>query len=709
VALLLAAVGNLTDLSKRLIVGRAMRSDKLGETELPKTIALPIFASDPLSSVAYATQEILLVLALGGLTYLHYAPWLAACVVVLLLVVVFSYRQVVHAYPSGGGSYEVVSRNLGATAGLVVAASLMVDYVMTVAVSVSSGVDNIISAVPSLDGARVAMCILFVAVLTALNLRGLRESGKAFALPTYLFIAGVALMVGVGLFRVANGDSPRAESADYTIRPELHNLSSAAVVFLLLRAFSSGCTALTGVEAISNGVPAFRKPKSKNAATTLLLMGVAAILMFVGITALAIIDKVHVTQNSCDLVGFTDCTGEPQRTVIAQVAAANLGGTHSVLFVFVQAMTAIILILAANTAFNGFPLLASILAQDRYMPRQLHNRGDRLAFSNGIVLLAVVAGLLIFVFDASVSRLIQLYILGVFTSFTLSQAGMVRHWNREIAEHGPTPRVRRSRILNGFGAALTGVVLVIVTITKFEQGAWIVIVAVPLLFMLMRGIHKHYESVSRELAIGDDDQSILPSRVHAIVLVSQLHKPTLRALNYARASRPSTIEALTVSIGPEETQRLSEEWDRRAIPVPLKVLDSPYREITRPIVQYVREARRDSPRDLVTVYIPEYVVGHWWEHLLHNQSALRLKGRLLFTPGVMVVSVPWQLASSEAARLRPEPLAPGAVRRGQTPTAGPRSPEPLSPSAAARAARDAGPAAPGVTPTEGPGAPRTGA
>jgi amino acid transporter len=619
--------------------------------------------------VAYATQEILLILSLGGLAFLHLAPWIGLAVVVLLTVVVLSYRQVVRAYPSGGGSYEVASRNLGSGAGLVVAGALMVDYIMTVAVSVAAGVDNIISAVPALNDYRVGIDIGFIVVLMAMNLRGIRESGRAFAVPTYLFISGVMIMIALGIGRAVAGDTPVAESAGYGIRPEQVGLTGVALVFLLLRSFSSGCTALTGVEAISNGVPAFHKPKSLNAARTMTAMGTLAIVMFVGITVLALITHVRIAENTCDLIGFAgDCTSDPQRTVISQIAAAVFGGDHAVMFYFLQAMTALILILAANTAFNGFPLLASILAQDRFLPRQLRTRGDRLAFSNGIVALSVAAAVLIFAFDGSTTRLIQLYILGVFTSFTLCQAGMVRHWNRELATATAAQRAgfRRSRLINALGTVLTAVVLVVVLITKFTHGAYLVVIAIPALYVLMRGIHRHYSHVREEL-LADDESELLPSRIHAVVLISTLHKPSQRAIAFARATRPDTLTAITVNVDDAETRSLQRQWEQRAMKVPLKVVESPYREITRPVVAYVKNLRRLSPRDAVCVYIPEYVVGRWWENLLHNQSSLRLKGRLLFEPGIMVVSVPWQLQSTyrrDLQRVRP---APGDIRRGITP------------------------------------------
>jgi amino acid transporter len=636
-------------LVKRVVLGRALRSDRQSEQELPKYLALPIFASDPLSSVTYATQELLVVLTLGGVAYLYLTPYLAACVVALLTVVVLSYRQLVRAYPSGGGDYEVASVNLGKRAGGVVASALLVDYVLTVAVSVSAGVDNIISAAEGLADHRVALALGFVGFLTAMNLRGVKESGKAFAVPTYGFVLGVATMIGYGLYQAITGDAPQAESAAYTVLPEegKDDLTGLAFLLLALRAFASGCTALTGVEAIANGVPAFRRPKSKNAATTLALMGGIAMTMFVGITTLAILTDVRYSEDpATQFAGFEE--DDVQRSVIAQVAAAVFGdGTAG--FFYLQVMAAGILILAANTAYNGFPLLGSILARDRNLPRQLLTRGDRLVYSNGVLLLAVFAGLLIVAFEASVTRLIQLYIIGVFTSFTLGQAGMVRHWNRLLASGTVLPdrrgSVRRSRAINALGASLTGLVLVIVTVTKFTHGAYLVLIAMPILYAIMRGINRHYERVAVELE-PDDEIVPLPSRNHALVLVSKVHAPTLRALAYARATRPHTLTALTVSIDAGEARALQEEWDRRDLSVPLTVLDSPYREITRPVLEHVRSLRLESPRDVVTVFIPEYVVGRWWEQLLHNQSALRLKSRLLFQPGVMVTSVAYQLRSS---------------------------------------------------------------
>jgi len=644
-------VASPTALLKRLLVGRPVRSDRLHHQLLPKRIALPVFASDALSSVAYAPDEILLTLSIAGAAAYVYSPWVALAVAAVMLTVVASYRQNVHAYPSGGGDYEVATVNLGPKFGLGVASALLVDYVLTVAVSVSSGVANLGSVLPYVAEHKVGIAIGAVAVLTAMNLRGIRESGTAFAIPTYGFMIVIIGMIVTGFVRIfVLGDDLRAPSADLVIAAEESHLTSFAFAFLMLRAFSSGCAALTGVEAISNGVPAFRPPKSKNAATTLLMLGLLAITMLLGIVTLARRVGLQFVEDPSQIVAAPP--GYEQKTVTTQLGETVFGSGSFLLYV-VAAVTALILFLAANTAFNGFPVLGSILAQDRYLPRQLHTRGDRLAFSNGIVFLAVFAVVLIVAFRAEVTRLIQLYIVGVFVSFTLSQTGMVRHWNRLLrTERDPSARHRmiRSRAINMVGLTMTGAVLIVVLVTKFLLGAWIAIVAMAVIYLTMLAIRRHYDTVSQELDPAED-RPVLPARNHAIVLVSKVHLPTLRALAYAQATRPDTLTAVTVNVDDNDTRALQAEWERRGIPVPLTVVDSPYREITRPIIDYVKSIRRNSPRDVVTVFIPEYVVGRWWEHLLHNQSALRLKGRLLFEPGVMVTSVPWQLASTEGKDL----------------------------------------------------------
>jgi uncharacterized membrane protein YiaA len=474
---------------------------------------------------------------------------------------------------------------------------------------------------------------------------------------------GIYAMIGFALWRFAQGDVIEAESAHWEIEQE-GTFTGLALLYLLARSFSSGTTALTGIEAISNGVPAFKKPKSKNAATTLLMLGLIATSMFSGLTWLAMKLGVQVTESNAMLIGLP--AGQQQKTVIAQVASAVFEHFPAG-FIFVTATTALILALAANTAFNGFPVLGSILARDGYLPRQLHTRGDRLAFSNGIFTLAGLAIFLVVLYKADVSKLIQLYILGVFVSFTLSQLGMIRHWTRHLkseTDRSERNKMMRARIINAVGFLMTGSVLIIVLITKFTHGAYIVCIAMPLLYLLMQAIHRHYSKVSEELAVGPDTKSTLPSRVHAVVPVSKIHKATMRALNYARASRPTVLEAITVNVDTQTTDALVNEWQDRKIPVTLRVLDSPYREITRPILDYVQSIR-ESSQDIVIVYVPEYVVGRWWEQLLHNQSALRLKSRLLFTKGVIVASVPYQLASSSEAALRNDAQAAGAVRRGQ--------------------------------------------
>ena len=652
---------------RRVLIGQPFRSDKLAHTLLPKRIALPVFASDAMSSVAYAPEEIFLVLSVAGLSAYTMAPWIGVAVAFVMLVVVASYRQNVHAYPSGGGDYEVVTTNLGPTAGLTVASALLVDYVLTVAVSMASAMSNIGSAVPFIAQHKVLFAVTAIVLLTAINLRGIRESGTAFAIPTYAFIVGMFLMLAWGFFQIhVLGHDLRAESAGFELHSEHGDIMGFAMVFLVARAFSSGCAALTGVEAISNGVPAFRKPKSRNAATTLALLGGLAVAMFMGMIVLANDTGVKLAERPEEqLIGAPP--GYHQKTLVAQLAQSVFHDFPLGLYL-ITGVTALILVLAANTAFNGFPVLGSILAQDRYLPRQLHTRGDRLAFSNGIVFLALAAIAFVVAFNAEVTQLIQLYIVGVFISFTLSQIGMVRHWTRLLrTEDDPAERRKmvRARVINTIGFIATGTVLLIVLVTKFLAGAWIAILAMGGIFLLMKGINRHYSTVSRELTPGEEDRDIvLPSRNHAVVLVANLQLPTLRALAYARATRPDVLEALTVNVDDGETRKLNAEWGDTDINVPLKTVASPYREITGPVVNYIKRISNESPRTVVTVFIPEYVVGHWWEHLLHNQSALRLKTRLLFLPNVMMTSVPWQLQSSIKVSQIEDQSAPGDVRRG---------------------------------------------
>lgn len=658
----------LATATKRLLLGLPFRSDELHGTLLRKRIALPVFASDALSSVAYAPQEVLITLSLAGIGAYVVSPWVGLAVLVVLTTVIVSYRQNVHAYPSGGGDYEIATTNLGRYAGLTVASALLVDYTLTVAVSVSSAADNLGALVPFVGEHKVLVAVIAIVVLTAINLRGVRESGAAFAVPVYCFIVALVTMIVVGVIRlVVVGEPLAAPSARFALAPEGgQQLSQLALMFIVLRSFTQGCAALTGVEAISNGVPAFRKPKSRNAATTLALLGLLAVFLFGGMIALARATGVRMAADTGQLLGAGP--DYKQETLIAQLAETIFRGFPPG-FWAVTIFTALILVLAANTAFNGFPVLGSILAQDRYLPRQLHTRGDRLAFSNGILFLAFFAIVLVVGFQAEVTALIPLYTVGVFVSFTLSQTGMVRHWNRLLrTETAPEERrtLVRSRWISGFGTAMTGTVLVVVLITKFLVGAWIALVAGGLAFLMMVSIRRHYDRVAEEIAAPAVMKGVLPSRNHAIVLISKLHMPTLRAVAYARATRPDVLEAVTVNVDDADTRALVAEWEARELPVALKVLESPYREITKPILQYVKRIRTDNPRDVVTVFIPEYVLGRWWEQLLHNQSALRLKGRLLFQQGVMVVSVPWQLESSRRAAQRRPPGAPGSARRGYT-------------------------------------------
>jgi amino acid transporter len=662
------------DVSKRILIGRKLRSSQLGETLLPKRIALPVFASDALSSVAYAPDEIFIMLSVAGVSAYVWSWKIGLVVVCVMIAVIASYRQTVHAYPSGGGDYEVATVNLGDKAGTTVASALLIDYVLTVAVSISSGANYAASALPFLRGHEVVVAVGLVVLLAAMNLRGVREAGATFAVPTYLFMFAIGAMAVTGFVQMARGDLPQVESAAYDIAPVPGwdgPLTTLALAFLLARAFSSGSAALTGVEAVSNGVPAFRKPKSKNAATTLAMLGLTAITMMMCVIVLAREMGIRMVdpgeQHRLLLNGIPLSDSHVQDPAIAQIGRAVFDGFPPA-FYLVVAVTGLILVLAANTAFNGFPVLASILAKDGYAPRALGSRGDRLAYSNGIGFLAIMAIVLILVFEAETTRLIQLYIVGVFVSFNLSQLGMIRHWTRELkSERDPGERLRmqRSRLINSIGLCMTAAVLVIVFVTKFLAGAWIAILAMVIFYSGMRSIKRHYDNVAAELAADERDR-VLPTRVHAIVLVSKLHKPTLRALAFAQASRPNVLEAVTVSTTDSDTAELLEQWDERNLPMPLKVLHSPYRELIRPVVEYASAIRDANPRGVVAVYIPEYVVGRWWEQFLHNQTALRLKGRLLFTPGVMVISVPYQLASGKerAEEIREEYwLAPG-LRRG---------------------------------------------
>jgi amino acid transporter len=753
---------------KRLFIGRPKSSGELGHTLLPKSIALPVFASDALSSMSYASQEVLLVLAVAGGAALSLAVPITLAVSLLLAIVIVSYRQIVRAYPGGGGAYVVAYENLGLYAGLTVAAALLMDYVLTVAVSITAGADAIVSAVEELAPYKLAITIGLIGIVTLANLRGSKESGRLFAVPTYGFIASMYLLIGTGLVKCVTG-CPQAESAGMELDP-----ASAVTAFLVLRAFSAGTTALTGVEAIAEGVPVFRFPQSRNAATTLAILGAFSISMFMGLSWLA--DQTNVVY-----------TGEHQRTLVAQVALAVFGGGP--LFYFVQAMTALILVLAANTAYTGFPVLGSILARDRIMPRQFRNRGDRLVFSNGVVILAAFATLLVYFFDANLNRLIQLYLVGVFLSFTLAQFGTVIRW-RKTRERG----WRRRALINAVGGTVTAIVLVVVVMTKFAAGAWIVIAALPVLMFAMRSIRRHYDDAAGQLADPDripedrrpanhhmtilverineaaaravayaravrpadisavtfdsanlkpwnalrtgidlvvldkggsrvatlrrylrerrsqirnndfmtlivpeelrskgrleiithptmhrlkaaflrergiqvldiplvkrrDGSSIeqvaarlhTPTRHLVCVLVSGVHNSTLQAIEYAETLQAAEVRAVSFALEPEESEGLANYWLEAEIPHPLEIVDSPFRDIGRSLRSYLREYRADGINRVITVVIPEFIVSKRRHQFLHGQTALIIKGHLLFEPGVIAVSVPYHLEEPKQA------------------------------------------------------------
>ena len=636
--------------AKRVLIGRPIRSKAAARQLLPKRLALPIYASDALSSVAYAPDEILLTLALAGSLALIKSVWVGVVVACVLAVVVLSYRQIVHAYPSGGGDYEVVTTNLGPSWGLLVASALLVDYVLTVAVSISSGANYLTTIFPGLRGSEVPIAVGLIIFLTLVNLRGTREAGTAFAIPTYAYMIAIAVMIVVGFVRLFMGNLPMADSAAYDIHAassHLDGLTGLGGVFLLMRAFSSGCAALTGVEAISNGVPNFKRPKSRNAGITLLMLGGIAASMMISILVLAR----HTGLQMVDDTSMVYLHGSAQpdvhfAPVISQLAS-TIFGDGSLLFIFVTAVTGFILILAANTAFNGFPTLASVLSRDSFLPRQLYKRGDRLSYSNGIMALAVGASALVILFDASVTRLIQLYVVGVFVSFTLSQLGMIRHWNKRLRlpQNGSErSKVLRSRSVNIIGFMMTGFVLAVVLVTKFTHGAWITVLLIALVFTIQRLIRRHYDTIRGQLRVEDwHTRRALPSRVRALVLVSNLSKPSMRAIATARAQAPINLEIVSVVSDLEEEKHIRREWKESGLPVPLTLVASPFRDITQIVISYVRSRRQRSPEEMLVVYIPQFLVQHWWENILHNQMALRLSRSLLRIPGVVLTIVPWKL------------------------------------------------------------------
>ncbi len=622
---------------KRILVGRRMASHRLEHTLLPKVLALPVFSSDALSSVAYATEEIMLVLLTAGAASRHLVMPVAIGIAILMVIVVFSYRQTVRAYPNGGGAYIVSKDNLGTLPGLVAAAALLVDYVLTVSVSVVAGAFALVSAVPDLNEHKVLLSLGFVAFITLANLRGVRESGTLFAIPTYAFIVSMVAMLVIGLVRCLGG-CPQAEPIPPL--PELAAAAGTVSLFTVLRAFASGSTALTGVEAISNGVPAFRRPQAKNAAGTLAVMGAIAATMFLGISFLA--SRMVVTVSD-------------ERSVVAQVAHAVFGGGF--VFYVVQVFTTAILVLAANTSYQDFPRLSAILARDRFMPRQFQNRGDRLVFSNGVIVLAALAGLLIWIFDANLSRLIQLYVVGVFTSFTLSQTGMVRHWLKERHKGpGAARGWRRSIVINAVGAATTFVVLIVVVMTKFKHGAWIVVAAMPVIVLSFRSVHRHYTSVMAQLRRGSVAVGQV-GRNHVVLLVPDLGPATAEALGYVRSIRPAGLHVVHPCAG-EVPPDMPGRWRRFASGAPelepLPVSDGDLLEAVR---GYVRGIPR-AEEDFVTVVIPELVSEGLASYLLRRRSVVRLKAGLLREPNLVVVGVPVLLQRGAIVGVDGRPLIP---------------------------------------------------
>lgn len=643
-------MSSFVESAKRVLIGRPIRSKAAAHQLLPKRLALPIYASDALSSVAYAPDEILLTLALAGSLALIKSVWVGVVVACVLAVVVLSYRQTVHAYPSGGGDYEVVTTNLGPSWGLLVASALLVDYVLTVAVSISSGANYLTTIFPGLRGSEVPIAVGLIIFLTLVNLRGTREAGTAFAIPTYAYMIAIAVMIIVGFVRLFMGNLPMADSAAYNIHAassHLDGLTGLGGVFLLMRAFSSGCAALTGVEAISNGVPNFKRPKSRNAGITLLMLGGIAASMMISILVLARYTGLQMVDDTSMVYLHGSAQPDVHFAPVISQLASTIFGDGSLLFIFVTAVTGFILILAANTAFNGFPTLASVLSRDSFLPRQLYKRGDRLSYSNGIMALAVGASALVILFNASVTRLIQLYVVGVFVSFTLSQLGMIRHWNKRLrlpqngSERG---KVLRSRSVNIIGFMMTGFVLAVVLVTKFTHGAWITVLLIALVFTIQRLIRRHYDTIRGQLRVEDwHSRRALPSRVRALVLVSNLSKPSMRAIATARAQAPINLEIVSVVSDLEEEKHIRREWKESGLPVPLTLVASPFRDITQIVISYVRSRRQRSPEEMLVVYIPEFLVRHWWENILHNQMALRLSRSLLRIPGVVLTIVPWKL------------------------------------------------------------------
>ena len=602
---------------KHVLVGKPIPSHQAHHERYTRSSGLAILSSDALSSVAYATEEILRTLLIAGTASLWLVTPIGCVIAGLMLVIAFSYRQTIRAYPGGGGAYRVARENIGTTAGLIAAAALLLDYVLTVAVSIAAGVAAITSAFPAWHVNTVELSLGFLVLIAIGNMRGIRESARIFSVPTYFFLGSMGVLLVVGMFKVLTGQIAPIESASAVFVP---SETASLTIFLVLRAFANGCTALTGIEAISDGVPAFKPPEAKNAATTLLIMAGCAVVMFMGVTLLA--DAFHVVPRQ-------------DETVISQLNRAILGG-RGPLYYMVQAATTMILVLAANTAFSDFPRLASIIARDKFLPRQLANQGDRLAFSNGILILSFLSGVLLVAFGGDTHALIPLYMLGVFVSFTLSQAGMVVKWRRERK-----PGWRIGAFVSGLGATLTLIVLFVVAITKFREGAWIIIVLIPILVAHFTSIHRHYDKVAEQLSLKGLAVSEMKHNT-VIVPIGGVHRAVVQALEYAR-TLSDDVRAIYVDVDPHATQEIRDTWQHWGKGIRLEILASPFRSVMEPLLEYIELTNDERPGDFITVLLPEFVPARWWHHLLHNQRALLIKGALLFRRNIVVTSVPYHL------------------------------------------------------------------
>lgn len=648
---------SISDAVKRLLVGRPFRSDSYRVQALPKRIAMPVFASDMLSSVAYAPDEILLGLAVAGMAGLHLGPWVGVGVGVVIVLLVVCYRQNLRAYPDGGGDYEVAAKNLGRGPSLFVASALLVDYTLTLAVSMAVFAAYLAAAWPVLAPHTVWIAVAGIALVTLLGLRGWRSRRKLLAAPTYLFIAAVGLTLIVGAIRVLSGDPPSTASSQLHIADPADpgaQLTGIGLLVLFLRSFASGSVALAGVETVATAVPSFRKPRGRNAGNTLLLTGVLSIVLLVGLTWLAGVTGVKYVERPEQALLRADGTpvGDYAQDPVLGQLALGVFDFAPALGYCVIIIAALVLLAAANTSVEGFPGLASRLARDGFLPRQLAQRGDRMTLSNGILLLAGAAVVLVVATGAEPTRLVQMYLVGVFFSFAIGQLGMVRHWTVRVRRMVSSPartRMLAARLVAGFSLVVVGAVLLIVVVTKFTHGAWLALVAMVVLSLIMGAVRRHYQRVDSELAAAPDDPAQrLPPNTHAVVVVTEIHKPTLRALSFARATRPTFIGAITVAVDEDAAAQLQRRWDEMELPVPLTILASPYRALVRPVLGHIARIRRDNPEDLVIVFIPQFILGRWWEHLLHNQTVLRLKSRLLIVPNVVVATVPWRLQSFTA-------------------------------------------------------------